>query len=234
MKKIIIGSVLAIAVIVLLVILGRSGAAYIPTFAGWVDRMGVWGPVVFTAGYALATVAFIPGSLLTLVAGALFGLVKGVILVFIGAVLGSSAAFLISRHLARGKVKRAIAGDPKFAAIDSAIGREGAKIVLLLRLSPVLPYNLLNYALGLTRVRFTDYVLASVGMIPGTLLYVYYGKVAGDVATALTGGSGERGPEYFVVLGLGLAATAAVTLLVARTARRALNSATGQAVEADN
>jgi uncharacterized membrane protein YdjX (TVP38/TMEM64 family) len=219
---------LLVIVIAGLVVLGRQAGRYIPQFARWVDGLGVWGPLVFIAGYALATVAFVPGSLLTLAAGAIFGLARGVVYVFIAAVLGSSAAFLVARYVARQNIERRLAQNPRFAAIDRAVGAQGRKIVFLLRLSPVFPFNALNYGLGLTRVRFIDYVAASVGMLPGTLLYVYYGKLAGDVA-ALAGGSvPEKGPGYYAVLLLGLVATIAVTALVTRTARRVLQEATGE------
>lgn len=217
---------LVLAVVVALGLAGRRVGAYIPQFTAWVERLGVWGPVVFVAGYVVAAVAFVPGSLLTLAAGAIFGLAKGVALVFLGATLGAAAAFLVARHLARSAIERRLAGDRRFAAIDRAIGRQGRKIVFLLRLSPLFPFNLLNYGLGLTTVRFRDFVLASVGMLPGTLLYVYYGKVAGDVARLAGGGAPAKGTGYYVVLGLGLAATIAVTAVVTRTARRALREAT--------
>jgi len=188
----------------------------------------VWGPIVFILGYAVAAVAFVPGSLLTLAAGAIFGLVWGVVYVFIAATLGASAAFLVSRHLARTAIERKIAGNARFAAIDRAVGAQGRKLVFLLRLSPIFPFNLLNYALGLTRVTFADYLLASIGMIPGTILYVYYGKIAGDVA-ALAGGAGVRKDAgYYAVLVLGLLATVVVTTLVTRTAQKALREATGE------
>ena len=106
------------------------------------------------------------------------------------------------------------------------MGGEGLKIVTLLRLSPVFPFNLLNYGLGLTNVRLRDYVIACFGMLPGTLLYVYYGKLAGDVAAVAAGAGPERGVGYWVVLGIGLVATVVVTTLVTRTARRALREAT--------
>lgn len=211
----------AIAVAVL-VVLVRAGGSYIPAFAAWVNDLGVWGPVVFIVGYAAAAVAFLPGSILTLAAGAIFGIAAGVLYVFIAAVLGSSAAFLVSRYLARGAIERRLAGNARFAAIDRAVGAEGRKIVFLLRLSPVFPFNVLNYALGLTQVRFADYLVASVGMLPGTLLYVYYGKLAGDVAALAGGARVEKGAGYYGVLVLGLVATVLVTLVVTRTARRAL------------
>jgi uncharacterized membrane protein YdjX (TVP38/TMEM64 family) len=170
----------------------------------------------------VAAVAFVPGSILTLAAGAIFGLGKGIVIVFIAAVLGASAAFLVARYLARPAIERRLAGNTRFTAIDRAVGAQGRKIVFLLRLSPVFPFNLLNYALGLTKVRFLDFFIASIGMLPGTLLYVYYGKLAGDVA-ALAGGSAvAKGPEYYAVLILGLVATIIVTTIVTRIARRAL------------
>jgi len=211
-----------------LIVLGRQAGAYVPQFAQWVNGLGVWGPLVFIIGYAVATVAFVPGSLLTLAAGAIFGLAKGTVYVFIAAVLGSSAAFLVSRYVARGAIEHKLAGNPRFAAIDRAVGAEGFKIVALLRLSPVFPFNLLNYALGLTRVRFADYLMAAVGMLPGTLLYVYYGKLAGDVAALAGGAAPDKGAGYYAVLVLGLVATVVVTTLVTRTARRALKEATGE------
>lgn len=217
---------LGLAAVAALAVAGRKAGGLIPAFSAWVDGLGEWGPVAFVVGYAIAAVAFVPGSLLTLAAGAIFGLGKGTALVLIAATLGASAAFLVSRYLARDLVERRLAGNPRFAAIDRAIGTQGRKIVLLLRLSPVFPFNLLNYALGLTRVRFADYFVASIGMLPGTLLYVYYGKVAGDVARLAGGAPVERGPEYYGVLALGLLATVVVTTLVTRTARRALEQVT--------
>ena len=207
------------------------GRALLPTVAEpvvelsqWVEGSGWRGALAFVAVYAVAVAALVPGSLLTAAAGAVFGLARGTALVFAGATLGAALGFLVARYVARGAVERRLAGNPRFAAVDRAIGREGRKIVFLLRLSPVVPFSIANYALGLTRVRFVDYLVASVGMLPGTLLYVYYGKVIGDVATIAAGAAPERGPEYWLALGLGLAATVAATALVTRTARRALAS----------
>ena len=212
-----------------LVALGRHAGGAVQSFAQWVNGLGVWGPAVFIAGYALAVVGFVPGSLLTLAGGAIFGVAKGTALVFVAAVLGSSLAFLISRYLARRAIEHRLAGNEKFAAIDAAVREHGRWIVFLLRLSPVFPFSLLNYALGLTSVRFADYLAASFGMLPGTLLYVYTGKAVGDVAALAGGAAPERGALYYSLLALGLAATAAVTVLVTRIARRALAEATGGA-----
>jgi len=217
-------------VVVGLVFLGRTFGDLLPRAAEAVEAAGIWAPAIFIALYAVAAVAFVPGSVLTLAAGALFGIPRGTAIVLVGATAGASLAFLVSRYLARAAVEAKVQGNARFAAIDRAIGREGRKIVFLLRLSPVFPFNLLNYALGLTRVRFVDYLVASVGMLPGTLLYVYYGRLAGDVALLAAGGGAqaERGAGYWVVMGVGLLATILVTTVVTRTARRALSEATGE------
>jgi uncharacterized membrane protein YdjX (TVP38/TMEM64 family) len=217
----------ALVAVLALVLLGRWLGGWIPVFGAWVEGLGFWGPLVYVVTYAAAVVAFVPASLLTLIAGAIFGVVKGAAIVFVAAVIGSSLAFLVSRYLAREAIERRLAGNPRFAAIDRAIGVEGRKIVFLLRLSPAFPFNLLNYALGLTRVRFEDYLIASAGMLPGTLLYVYLGKVAGDVAALAGGATIERGTGGTLLLVVGLVATVVATAIITRIARRALAEATG-------
>ncbi len=184
----------------------------------WVSQLGPWGVVLFILIYILATILFIPGSALTLGAGALFGVVRGCIYVSIGATLGAAAAFLVGRYLARNAVARRIESNPRFAAMDRAVANEGWKIVLLTRLSPVFPFALLNYAFGITRVKFTHYLLASwIGMMPGTVLYVYLGSLA-QVATS----GRTRSPAEWTLYAVGLLATLAVTVLITRIARRAL------------
>jgi uncharacterized membrane protein YdjX (TVP38/TMEM64 family) len=180
--------------------------------------------VVFIALYATATVAWVPGSLLTLASGAIFGLGRGTLFTLVGATLGASLAFLIARYVARGALERRIGGDPRLTVMDEAIGREGGKLVFLLRLSPAFPFSLMNYALGLTAVRFRDYVLASAtGMAPGTFMYVYAGFAAGQVALG-AGGGGPEGLWGYALMGLGMVATVGVTVMVTRMARRALRS----------
>lgn len=210
------------------ILLGRNVGTYLPQFAQWVNELGFWGPVVFIFGYIVAAVAFVPGVLLTLAAGAIWGIFPGVPYVFIAAVLGASAAFLVARYVARAAIERRLVGNARFAAIDRAVGSQGRKFVFLLRLSPVFPFNLLNYALGLTSIRFADYVIASLGMLPGTFLYVYYGKLVGDLAALAGGAAIEKGTGYYVVLIAGLLATVAVTTLVTRTARDALREVEGE------
>lgn len=220
---------IAIAAIAALLLLGRQLEAPLRAFATWIEALGPLGPLAFIAGYALAVVAFAPGSVLTLAAGATFGIVRGTAYVLVAATLGAAIAFLVARHLARPWVERRLAAHPGFAAIDRAIAAQGRRIVFLLRLSPAFPFSLLNYALGLTRVRFVDALVASIGMLPGTLLYVYYGHLGRQIAAAATGAAPERGVADYAVLALGLVATIAVTTLVARIARRALHEATGEA-----
>jgi len=210
------------AVVVLL------GARYFPVqdllrdLLAWVDGLGALGVAVFGLAYVLACVLFIPGSLLTLGAGLLYGVVKGTALISVASTLGATAAFLVGRYLARAWVARRIRGNPKFQAIDEAVGREGWKIVGLTRLSPAFPFNLLNYAYGLTRVSLRDYFFASwLGMLPGTVMYVYLGSLAGSLATLGSRSSG-RTPAEWALYGVGLLATVAVTVYVTRVARAAL------------
>ena len=189
----------------------------------WVDSLGAVGAIAFIIIYIVATVAFLPGSILTLGAGVVFGVVLGSIYVFIGATIGATLAFLVGRYLARGWIAQKIAGNPKFAAIDQAVGQEGLKIVLLTRLSPVFPFNLLNYSFGITGVSLKDYVIGSLGMIPGTIMYVYLGSLAGNIAT-LGGENQPTNPTItWTIRIVGFIATVAVTLYVTKVARKALN-----------
>jgi uncharacterized membrane protein YdjX (TVP38/TMEM64 family) len=214
--------VAGLAALAALILLGRQAGGLVAQFTGWVDGLGVWGPVAFILGYAVATVAFVPGLLLTMASGVLFGLVGGTVYTLVGATLGASAAFLLARHGARRVIEKKIAGNARFNAIDAAIGREGFKIVALLRLSPVIPFNLLNYALGLTKVRFVHYLAASLAMLPGTVLYVVSGIAVGNLAAIAEGSQPPKAAGYWIVLGIGLAATAVVTVYVTRLASRAL------------
>ncbi len=188
----------------------------------WLAGLGGWGPFIFIAIYIAACVLFIPGSILTLGAGVLFGVVKGSLIVSVAATLGATCAFLVGRYFAREWVAKKIEGNPKFKAIDEAVAREGWKIVGLVRLSPIFPFNLLNYAFGLTKVSLRDYFLASwIGMMPGTVMYVYIGSLAGDLARLGAGGRSRTGVEWGLYI-VGLIATVAVTVYVTRLARRAL------------
>ncbi len=191
-------------------------------FLDWVSGLGAWGVLLYILIYILACVLFVPGSILTLGAGVMFGVVKGSIVVSVAATCGATCAFLVGRYLARGWVAEKMVHYPRFQAIDEAVGREGWKIVGLTRLSPVFPFNLLNYAFGLTRVSLRDYFWASwIGMLPGTVLYVYLGALIGDLALLGTQERSRTAAEWVFYL-VGLAATVAVTVYVTRLARSAL------------
>ena len=184
----------------------------------WIGKLGPWGPVIFVGLYVVATVLFIPGSVLTLGAGAVFGVVLGSVCVSISATLGATAAFLVGRYLARDAIAHKIEKNATFATMDRAVAGEGWKIVLLTRLSPVFPFTLLNYAFGLTRVKLSHYVLASwLGMIPGTVMYVYLGSLVNVGA-----GHRQRTTGEWILYGVGLLATVIVTVFVTRVAKRAL------------
>lgn len=213
--------------IALLVLLGLFLAfqflplqSWVERFLSWVSELGFWGPLVLGLTYVVATVFMFPGSILTLGAGALFGLFLGTVTVIIASNLGAALAFIIGRNIARGWVESKVSGNRRFRAIDRAVGRQGFKIVFLTRLSPVFPFNLQNYAYGLTGVSLGGYVLATViGMLPGTILYVYLGSVARNLGEIFRGDVG--GSLWLKIVGL--IATIAVTVLVTRIARRALS-----------
>jgi uncharacterized membrane protein YdjX (TVP38/TMEM64 family) len=215
---------LAVAALVLVVVGVRTLGApsWLPGALAWLEGSGPWGPALFVLLYVAATVLLLPAVVLTLGAGAVFGVAQAFVAVSVGATLGATAAFLIGRYLARGWVARRVAQSERLRAVDEAVARDGWKIVLLTRLSPAFPFVLLNYALGLTRVRLLPYVLASwVGMMPGIALYAYLGSLAGEVAAA-SAGARARSPWEWAFYGLGLVATLGVTVYVTRVARGAL------------
>ena len=199
---------------------------WLRSFNDWVGQMGVAGIFIFIIVYAVATVLLAPGAILTIGAGFAFGLWKGFLAVSGGATLGASLAFLVARFIARDKIEAIAKGNEKFRNIDSAIGKQGAKLIFLLRLSPVIPFNLSNYFYGLTGVKFWPYVLASwIGMMPGTFLYVYIGTAGRAAVAAAAGGAAvKHGWQYWTFLGFGLAATVIVTIWVTKIARDALKS----------
>lgn len=191
----------------------------------WIEQLGPWGAIAFILIYNLATVLFIPGSLLTLGGGVIFGVFWGSIYVFIAATMGATFAFLIGRYLTREWVAKKIADNSKFQAIDNAVAKEGFKIVLLTRLSPVFPFNLLNYALGITKVSLTDYILGSIGMIPGTIMYVYIGSLAGNIAMIGAGNiptNSQAETAQWIIRIVGFIATVAVTIYMTHIAKKAL------------
>ncbi|MEA5566886.1 TVP38/TMEM64 family protein [Anabaena sp. UHCC 0399] len=214
--------------VVILIIAARqfNFPIILDTLVTWVNSLGVWGAIAYIIIYNLATLLFIPGSLLTLKAGCLFGVVWGSIYVLIAAILGATLAFLIGRYLSRDWVCKQLAKYPKFKAIDQAVAQEGWKIVLLTRLSPVFPFNLLNYAFGVTQISLKDYILGSFGILPGTMMYVYIGSLAGDLAMLDMTHQPVTPETQMLKLSmqiLGLIATIGVTIYVTKIAQKALN-----------
>ncbi len=214
--------VAAVAVALLIWLGGRWAG---PRMLGVMVDVRQWGlvaPLAFMLLYAVAVVALVPASVLTMAGGAVFGLVRGVAFSFGGALLGSTVAFLLGRYVARRVIERKLATMPRFAAIDRAVSAQGRRIVFLLRLSPIVPFNFLNYALGVTRISIKDFAIASAGMLPGAVMYAYAGKVTGE-ALALAGQAElPKNSSYYAILVAGLAATLAATTVITRTARRAL------------
>ena len=193
---------------------------------GWVQGLGAIAPIAFILIYNLATVLFVPGLILTLGGGVLFGLGFGTVYVFFAATLGATIAFLIGRNFARDWVTEKMVDYPKFGAIDAAVAKNGFKIVLLTRLSPLFPFNVLNYAFGITQVSLKDYILGSIGMIPGTVLYVYIGSLIGNIAligTKNTVLNPEAERLQWIAKIIGFIVTIGVTVYITRIAQKALD-----------
>jgi uncharacterized membrane protein YdjX (TVP38/TMEM64 family) len=188
----------------------------------WVESLGSIGAIAFIGIYIISTIAFLPAFVLTLGAGVLFGIWLGSVYVFIGATLGAILAFLVGRYLARDWVAKKIAGNDRFSSIDRAVGKEGLKIVVLTRLSPIFPFNLLNYAFGVTGVSIQDYIIGSLGMIPGTIMYVYIGSLAGNIALIGTDSQPTNPTLQWTIRIVGFIATIAVTIYVTQLAKQAL------------
>jgi uncharacterized membrane protein YdjX (TVP38/TMEM64 family) len=212
----------AIAVALLIWLGGRWAGPHMLGVLVDVRQWGLVAPVAFMLLYAVSVVALVPASVMTMAGGAIFGLMRGVAFSFGGALLGSTVAFLLGRYVARRVIERKLATMPRFAAIDRAVSAQGRRIVFLLRLSPIVPFNFLNYALGVTRISIKDFAIASAGMLPGAVMYTYAGKVTGE-ALALAGQAElPKNASYYAILVAGLAATLAATTVITRTARRAL------------
>lgn len=196
---------------------------WLAQFNDWVAGLGTIGMIVYGLFYIVATVLFVPGAITTIGSGFLFGLWWGTLVVNISATIGAALAFLIARYIARDWVHAKAEQNAKFNAIDKAIGKQGGKIVGLLRLSPALPFSLSNYLYGLTAVKFWSYVIATwLGTLPGTMMYVYFGAIGKAGLNAATDGTTANSPAQTAFLIVGLIATVAVTILITRVAQKAL------------
>jgi uncharacterized membrane protein YdjX (TVP38/TMEM64 family) len=193
-------------------------AQWLTQFPAYVRGAGPIGYIVYALVYAVCVVFFVPASILTLGAGAIFGLVAGTIVVIAGATLGATLAFILARTVMRRRIEKMTEGNAKFAALDKAITREGAKIVLLVRLSPVFPFTYINYAFGLTGVSLGTYVWTTlIGIAPATFAFVYIGSIAHEAATA-------NRARLIVYIAGGIVALAA-SIFVGRIAARAVAKA---------
>ena len=192
-----------------------------------INHFGPWAPLAYILFYAIACVFAVPGSLLTLGGGFLFGIGFGILYVSIGATLGATLAFLVGRYLLRGWVIKKLGHNLRFQALDEAVAREGWKIVMLVRLCPIFPFPVTNYGFGITRIPLREYVLASwIGMLPAMLVLVYIGSLASSLAQLGPGSGRTRTPLEWTFYGVGLVLTILVTIYITRLARRALNEKT--------
>jgi uncharacterized membrane protein YdjX (TVP38/TMEM64 family) len=193
---------------------------WVKSFTHWVRNLGPAGALIFIGVYAVAALLFFPGAILTIAAGFVYGIVGGTAVALVGATLGAGLAFLAGRYLFRRRIRKFADANKKFGAIDDAIGEQGWKIVGLLRLSPLIPFNVSNYFYGITAIGFWPYLLASFfGMLPGTLLYAYLGVIG---QAGFSGGEKGHSPLEWTFLALGLLATIAVTVFVTQIAKKAL------------
>ena len=207
-------------VVAIIVISAKMGVGEkLGALQDWIRSLGVLGPLAFMVVYAVATVAALPGSALSIVAGAVFGPVLGVVTVIFAATLGASLAFLVSRYFARNSIEKWLEGNEKFRRLDELTARHGDIMVAITRLVPLFPFNLLNYGFGLTRVAFKTYVVWSfVCMLPGTILYVV-GSAA--VAEAVREG---KVPWLLVVV---VALILGIIVVLGRQARKKLKEDEG-------
>ena len=190
-----------------------------------ISNMGPWAPLLFIVAYVAASVVLAPVFLLTIAAGAIFGLWRGILLVLISKMIGSSVVFGLASPLSRSRLMRWVDRDRRVAAVRRAVADDGLWVMFLLRLSPVVPFVLLNYTLALSGVRYRNFVVAMVGTLPTIVMYVYYGKIVGDVAKIAAGVAPPRGPEYYVLLVGGLIATVIATTSITRASKRAFDHA---------
>lgn len=194
-------------------------------FVLWLKHVGPWGPFIMAVAYIPLNILALPASILTLGGGYVFGLKVGFAADSIGSTVGATAAFLVGKTLCRSYVSAKLKEYPQFQIITHAISKSGFKIVLLLRLVPILPFNVMNYVLSVTPISVGSYMLASyIGMMPVTFAFVYLGTTIKDISEI---GSPEAalGPAHWWMLGIGLVLTVLSTVLITRVAKDALEKA---------
>lgn len=209
-----------LALVAAVLLLRQPVASGVLSLAGWVEGLGGWGPIAFTAALTAAIPICLPAAPFLLAAGVLFGPLSGALYAALGNLLGGALAFLLGRKLLRARVEKRLASEGGFALVSKTLRQEGVRGIALIRLSPVLPAWLLNYAFGVSRVRWRDYLLSSVAILPTALAYVLSGAGLGDLAALQSGGGPPRGAGYYALLGGGILATLGASLLLGRRARR--------------
>jgi uncharacterized membrane protein YdjX (TVP38/TMEM64 family) len=226
MSKRLIVVILSLLILVVIVLVFHLPIGdWLRSLLAWAERLGPWGPVLLVGLYVVAGVLLLPGSILTVGAGFLYGVPLAFLIVWIANTLGACTAFLVGRTIARDWVARRVARSEKFATLDEAVKENGFKIVLLTRLSPAFPYNFLNYAFGVSKIRFRQYAIATwLGLIPGILMYVYIGASLRPFVRAVADVEVNAQPTwaYHVFFWFGLAITVVVVVVTTRIARRAL------------
>ncbi|XP_076892867.1 uncharacterized protein LOC143544721 [Bidens hawaiensis] len=203
-------------------------------FLLWVeDDLGPWGPVALAVAYIPLTILAVPASVLTLGGGYLFGLPMGFLADSIGAVIGATAAFLLGRTIGKTYVISKLGDYPKFRAVAIAIQKSGFKIVLLLRLVPLLPFNMLNYLLSVTPISVWEYMMASwLGMMPITLALVYVGTTLKDLAD-VTHGWGRFSKTLWALVILSFVVSVILMVVVTKVAKSALEKALAEGIDID-
>lgn len=192
-----------------------------------IGALGPWAPVALSGFYVLSCLFLMPTSIPTIAAGVLFGVFTGSAVAMAGGTAGACVTFGIGRLVARDRVARGIARSRRFTVLDNAVDEHGFKIVMLSRLSPISPYALVNYAFSLTKVSFWKYVLGTmVGVLPGMVLYVYFGAGLRSLAemAAYARGEGQATLAHRAFFWAGLVVTVVVTLWLGRIAQKALRA----------
>lgn len=222
-----------IALAVLLAALAVAGITFLDAetevlaLIEWCREQTFWAPVLFIAIYALAVVLVLPGFVLTLGSGFLFGVLEGSVIVVIGETLGATIAFLVGRALFGTRLAAALANHPRFSFVNQRMRQNGWKVVLFTRMIPLFPFKLSNYFFGVVRYPFPGFVLGTlIGVIPLTVTTVYLGSIAADIATLGVRPEKRALWEWFVYAG-GLLATMAAAVYVVRLGRQALKDLGG-------
>ena len=211
--------------VALMLVLAAAAGLWTPSLVGTLRNaraLGAAAPLAFILVHTVGVVLFVPATVFAVAGGAIFGLAYGAVYSLIGGTCGALTAFLLGRHVLRHLFEVRVTESARLAAVDRAVAAKGARILFLMRLSPVMPFNILNYLLGMGSVRTADFIASSVGMLPGTILAAYAGQIAGETLAL----AGETHPvwnsSYYLALIAGFIATLLAAVVVGRAASQAL------------